>query len=49
VEAIATRDLGLKAPGPESTIVVDIPSPASPSARLASGPGAEAARPKARN
>jgi cell division protein FtsL len=45
VEAIATRELGLKAPAPQSTIVVEIPAPATPSTRLASGAGQASPRP----
>lgn len=37
VEAIATRDLGLKAPAPEAVLVVERPVPAPPAARLARG------------
>ena len=38
VETIATRDLGLRAPAPQDTIVVEMPPPPAPSARLAAAP-----------
>jgi hypothetical protein len=37
VEAIATRDLGLAPPAPESSLVVQTRKPLPPGARLASG------------
>jgi cell division protein FtsL len=49
VETIATRDLGLAAPAPESTIVVEMPPTPAPAARVATGPTADPGRPKARN
>jgi cell division protein FtsL len=35
VEAIATRDLGLEAPAPEQSIVVEVPTPLPPGALVA--------------
>jgi len=46
VETIATRDLGLAPPAPEDTIVVELPRPATPSARVVSG--APVGEPRAR-
>jgi cell division protein FtsL len=37
VESIATRDLGLAPPPPESLVVVERPAPIAPAARLARG------------
>jgi cell division protein FtsL len=37
VEAIATRDLGLAPPAPESSVVVETQKALAPGARLASG------------
>jgi cell division protein FtsL len=42
VESIATRDLGLKPPPPESLLVIERPAPAAPAARLARGQEGEA-------
>ena len=39
VEQIATRDLGLRPPAPESLIVVERAAPVPAGARLATGPG----------
>ena len=49
VEVIASRDLGLSAPAPENTIVVEMPPTPAPVARVASGPAPGSGRPKARN
>ena len=49
VEVIASRDLGLRAPAPENTIVVEMPPPPVPAARVATGPPTDSGRPKARN
>jgi cell division protein FtsL len=38
VEQIATRDLGLRPPAPESLVVVERVAPVPPGARLATGP-----------
>jgi cell division protein FtsL len=39
VETIASRELGLEAPAPEDTIVVEMPPLPAPSARVAAAPG----------
>jgi cell division protein FtsL len=44
VEAIATRDLGLKPPAPERTVVVEIEAPVVPTGRLARAPEAGSTR-----
>ena len=49
VEVIASRDLGLLAPAPENTIVVEMPSTPAPIARVATGPALSPGRPKAPN
>ena len=49
VETIASRDLGLSAPAPENTIVVEMPPTPAPAARVAAGPATDTGRPKARN
>ena len=49
VEVIASRDLGLAAPAPERTIVVEMPTPPAPVARVATGPATDPGRSKARN
>ena len=49
VEVIATRDLGLSAPAPENTIVVEMPPTPAPTARVATGPTPSPGRSKARN
>jgi cell division protein FtsL len=46
VETIASRDLGLKPPAPESTIVIELPEAPTPAARVASGPSAPGERPQ---
>jgi cell division protein FtsL len=38
IEQIATRDLGLRPPAPESLVVVERVAPVPPGARLATGP-----------
>lgn len=49
VEVIASRDLGLLAPAPENTIVVEMPPTPAPAARVATGPAPAPDRSKARN
>jgi cell division protein FtsL len=44
VETIATRDLGLRAPLPESTVVVEVEAPAVPTGRVARAPDADRTR-----
>ena len=44
VEQIATRDLGLRPPAPESLVVVERVAPMPPGARLATGPVAPGER-----
>jgi cell division protein FtsL len=46
VESIATRELGLKPPPPESVLVVERPVPAPPAARLARGRDEQEAQPR---
>jgi cell division protein FtsL len=46
VEAIASRDLGMKPPAPEDTIVIEIPPPPGTAAQVASGPSAAGERPR---
>jgi cell division protein FtsL len=49
VETIASRDLGLKPPAPEDTIVVEMPRAPVPSARVAAAPATAAPNPRSRN
>ena len=49
VEVIASRDLGLLAPAPENTVVVEMPPTPAPAARVATGPAPAPDRSKARN
>ena len=49
VEVIASRDLGLSAPAPENTIVVEMPPTPAPIARVATGPAMSPGQPKAPN
>ena len=44
VETIATRDLGLRIPAPENTVVVEIEAPALPTGRVARAPEGERSR-----
>ena len=46
VETIATRELGLKPPPPESLLVVERPRPMAPAARLARGQDGQEAQPR---
>jgi len=46
VEAIASRDLGMKPPAPEETIVIELPAPPGTAAQVASGPSAAGERPR---
>jgi cell division protein FtsL len=41
VETIATRDLGLRTPAPENTVIVEIETPSVPTGRVARAPEAE--------
>ena len=46
VETIASRELGMKPPAPENTIVIELPEAPVPAARVASGPSAAGERPR---
>ncbi len=46
VETIASRDLELRPPAPESTIVIELPEAPTPAAQVASGPRAPGERPR---
>jgi len=46
VEAIATRDLGLKPPPPESLLVIERPVPVAPGSRLARGQDGQEVQPR---
>jgi len=46
VEVIASRDLGMKPPAPEETIVIELPPPPGTAPQMASGPSAAGERPR---
>ncbi len=46
VETIASRDLGLRPPAPEDTVVIVLPPPPGTAAQVASGPSAAGERPR---
>lgn len=46
VETIASRELGMKPPAPENTIVIELPEAPRPAAQVASGPSAPGERPR---
>lgn len=46
VETIASRELGMRPPAPENTIVIELPEAPVPAARVASGAPASGERPR---